>query len=88
MQAGFQGGQLAAQTLLSAIPNLSAQAEMSPVAAHAEVKLKADGTAVGSAVAVERDVKEVGSVVVQVFINKSGLGTALVKVSFEDPEDS
>jgi hypothetical protein len=30
---------------------------------------------------IARETKEIGSVVVQLFVNKSGLGTALVKVS-------
>lgn len=53
---------------------------MSPVAAHAEVKLNADGLVSGGT-KVEGEVQEIGDVIVQVFINKSGLGTAMVKVS-------
>ena len=87
LKQGFQGGQRAAQTLLSALPKLLAHATPPPTATRevAEITLDAEGLVVpaeGQEVSdANPEVKELGSVVVQLFVNKSGLGSTLIKVS-------
>lgn len=83
LKQGHQGGQLAAQTLLSALPRLIAEAEASPKLKGAEVTVKANVN--DSADQADIVQKELGSVVVHVFLNKSGLGTVLTKVSCPAP---
>ncbi|WWD22538.1 hypothetical protein CI109_107031 [Kwoniella shandongensis] len=82
IQSGYAGGQRAAQTLLSALPNLAASSSISDNSNGLEVTVEADGTVTShsptdSEGKSSAQSKELGSVIVQVFLNKSGLGTAL-----------
>ncbi|TYJ51489.1 hypothetical protein B9479_007936 [Cryptococcus floricola] len=85
LQSGFAGGQLAARHLLTSIPSLSSPTSSDPAE---EVTLDINGlrigdsdTKAGGQDGVEDDtgVKELKSIVVQVFLNKAGLGGALLK---------
>lgn len=92
LQAGFKGGQLAAQHLLSSIPNLSRGSPLSSTTDTGiiaeEVTLGLDGLPVnkekeevdgsGGVKKTENGEREMGSVVVQIFVNKQGLGGALI----------
>lgn len=77
MQNGFQGGQAAGQTLLSALPKFAVLAETSPSDAsrNQDVVIDVNGQEE------PKLMRELGSVIVQVFVNKSGLGSTLVKVN-------
>ena len=78
IQDGFAGGQAAARRLLSALEKFALSTKTtainSPVGDEDRVPdvKRNDETAAS---------RELGSVIVQVFVNKSGLGTALVRVS-------
>ena len=78
LKQGHQGGQLAAQTLLSALPRLVSEAQASPKLKNAEVTLSIDQQQVADKVEVAE--KELGQVVVHLFLNKAGLGSVLTKV--------
>lgn len=83
LQQGYQGGQLAARTLLSSLPSLASHAEISPTSAthSGEIVVDATGAVISvGTIRVEGEMRELGSVVVMVFLNKSGLGSTLVKV--------
>jgi len=80
LQTGYQGGQIAARTLLSALPGISAHTELSPSLGKGELVVTPNGITLPSGEQVTTE-KEVGQVVVQIFLNKSGLGSTLVKVS-------
>jgi hypothetical protein len=83
LQQGFQGGQLAARTLLSSLPSLASHAEISPTSAThgGEIIVDTTGAVISDgAMRFEGEIRELGSVVVMVFLNKSGLGSTLVKV--------
>ncbi|WVQ76165.1 hypothetical protein IAR50_005820 [Cryptococcus sp. DSM 104548] len=84
LQAGFPGGQLAARHLLTSLPNLSP----SPPDSGEEITLDINGLRIndddekaggGNGVVDDTGAKEVKSVIVQVFLNKAGLGGALLK---------
>ncbi|ORX34815.1 hypothetical protein BD324DRAFT_663180 [Kockovaella imperatae] len=85
LKQGFPGGQKAAHMLLSALPKLIAHAKMARGNAHEappDLTVDAKGLIVaegeeGHQEAIET--KELGSVVVQLFLNKSGFGNILVK---------
>jgi len=61
------------------LPRLSAHAELSPSLAKGEITVTPNGITLESGEQITSE-KEVGKVVVQVFLNKSGLGNTLVKV--------
>ncbi|OCF40727.1 hypothetical protein I317_05422 [Kwoniella heveanensis CBS 569] len=74
---GFLGGQKAAHSLLTALPTLAASSASSPLL---EVKVEASGAVSSNGETISNNEgKELGSVVVQIFLNKAGLGTALTK---------
>nr|KIR83195.1 hypothetical protein I308_06536 [Cryptococcus tetragattii IND107] len=94
LQAGFKGGQLAAQRLLSSISNLAAGSPLSNASnigvIAEEVILGLDGLPAnrdkerdnsdgGGGAKTEKGGREMGNVVVQIFVNKQGLGEILVK---------
>lgn len=93
--SGIQRGQLAAQHLLSSIPNLSRGSPLSNTTDTGiiaeEVTVGLDGLPVnkekeevdgsGGVKKTENGEREMGSVVVQIFVNKQGLGGALINVS-------
>lgn len=86
IQSGYAGGQRAAQTLLSALPNLAASSSFNDDSNGIEVTVDANGSVTSSSPTdgernTAAQAKELGSVIVQVFLNKSGLGTALKQVS-------
>jgi hypothetical protein len=60
---------------------LSAHAELSPSLGKGELTVTPNGITLLSGEQITAE-KEIGTVVVQVFLNKSGLGNTLVKVSF------
>lgn len=75
LKAGFTGGQSAARALLSAVSLLAPLAEAStPTSSTSEVVIDINSQEE------PKSARDLGSVVVQVFVNKSGLGSALVKV--------
>ncbi|WVQ93578.1 hypothetical protein IAU59_000653 [Kwoniella sp. CBS 9459] len=74
---GFSGGQKAAHALLTALPTLAASSASSPLL---EVKVESSGAvSTNGETSGTAETKELGSVVVQVFLNKAGLGAALTK---------
>ncbi|KIY30852.1 hypothetical protein I305_06736 [Cryptococcus gattii E566] len=94
LQSGFKGGQLAAKHLLSSISNLAVGTSLSRASNMGfiteEVILGLDGLPVnrdkgrdnsdgGDGAKTEKGGREMGNVVVQIFVNKRGLGEILVK---------
>ncbi|KAK8845589.1 hypothetical protein IAR55_006305 [Kwoniella newhampshirensis] len=82
IQAGYTGGQRAAQTLLSALPNLAASSSINSNDTGREIIVEAVGSILSSSQVnldgkIDGQPKDIGSVIVQVFLNKSGLGSAL-----------
>ncbi|WVF65947.1 hypothetical protein IAT40_000685 [Kwoniella sp. CBS 6097] len=74
---GFSGGQKAAHALLTALPTLAASSASSPLL---EVKVESSGAVSTNGETISNsEAKELGSVVVQIFLNKAGLGAALTK---------
>ena len=76
LQNGFAGGQAAARALLSALPKFSVLADASPTSATTNGDVVVDVNAQDDAVSP----RDLGSVTVQVFVNKTGLGSTLVKM--------
>ncbi|ORY25091.1 hypothetical protein BCR39DRAFT_545280 [Naematelia encephala] len=81
LQAGFAGGQRAAQALLSALPSIGDHIDPSMSPVSAELVLDTNGTVLsGSPHRLPPAPRALGSTVVQIFLNKSGLGTTLTKI--------
>ena len=81
LQAGFQGGELAARTLLSSLPSLATISKhgFTDQAVEAESRIETDGVEDHNGeIGIQT---EMGIVIVQVFLHKSGLGSALTRVS-------
>jgi hypothetical protein len=59
-------------------------AEISPTSAthSGEIVVDATGAVISDGTRVDGEIRELGSVVVMVFLNKSGLGSTLVKVGW------
>ena len=76
LQSGLTGGQAAAHSLLAAISDCTPRANDAPATTtnHNQLDVSIDG---------DKEPKlaeDLGSIIVQVFLNKAGLGAALIKV--------